>query len=190
MFFLIGCGNTKLPPAEYIRYIEDADNGLKKDKTVNDFSFRLQYKPSEYIVLRESKADNLPDEKKFSSRKAELDSFYFFNLDIYSSDKKTSVLSYKIKNDEEYYSRMNYFISHAQADIKLVTDADTLPCALYHFERTYDLSPYNTIVLGFKKSALSTRNLYFIFDEKTLGAGQINFEIDKNKIKNIPQLKL
>lgn len=190
---LIGCKETILHPVEYIKWVENTENGLCIEKELNNYYFRLQYKPSNYVVLRELGLEKSYDGNLFNKRKAELDSFYYFNLDISSADKSQSILSNQLKNNEEYYARLNYFTSFAQSDIKLISSDDTIACALYHFERTYDLSPFNTIVIGFKQPKgkdFLKHDLQILFDDQILSVGQINFLIDRKKLKKVPKLAL
>jgi hypothetical protein len=189
----IGCKQKQITPYEYVRWVENTENGLRIEKEMNGFKFRLQHKPSSYIALREVGFENADQIMQYYKRKEELDSFYYFNLDIASIDDKGSVLSHNLNTQEEYYARINYFTSFAQSDLKLVCGKDTLPCTLYHFERTYDLSPYNTIVIGFKM--LSGKKIYhddllLIFDDKILSVGQMRFLIKSNILKNIPKIVL
>lgn len=192
-FTILGCKEKTLQPAEYIRWVENVENGLRTEKVINGYYFRLQYKPDNYIVLRELGVENSYNTSLFNRRKAELDSFYYFNLDISSADKSKSILSNQLNNNEEYYSRLNYFTSFAQQDIKLISNKDTISCALYHFERTYDLSPFNTIVIGFKQpknKEFLKKDLQILFDDKVLSVGPINFLLDRKKLKKIPKLAL
>lgn len=189
----MGCKEKILQPYEYIKWVENTDNGLRSEKIIKDYYFRLQYKPADYIVLRELGVEKSYKANLFNQRKAELDSFYYFNLDISSADKSQSILSNQLNNNEEYYARLNYFTTFAQQDIKLISNDDTIACALYHFERTYDLSPFNTIVLGFKQPKESNflkYDLQILFDDQILSIGQINFLIDRKKLKKVPKLAL
>lgn len=190
---VFGCGQKKLPPSDYIKWVEAEANGLLMEKNISNYSFRLQLKPSEYIVAREFGAENIHKVDEFKTRNAQLDSFCYFNLDISSADKKKSVLSEDLIEQSEYYSRLNYYTSFAQNDIKLYINTDTLSCTLYHFERTYDISPFNTIVLGFKlpcKFKDLNSDIQLIYDDKVLSVGEVKFLISKNKLQNIPQLAL
>lgn len=190
---LLGCGPKRLPPSDYIKWVENKANGLFIEKDINNYSFRLQFKPVEYIIAREFGPENLYKIDEFEARKNQLDSFCYFNLDISSADKKKSVLSEDLVEQKEYYSRLNYYTSFAQNDIKLCANGDTLSCSLYHFERTYDISPFNTIVLGFKlpcKLKDLNSDLQLIYEDKVLSVGEVKFLISKNKLQNIPQLAL
>jgi hypothetical protein len=189
--YISGCSPSELPPAKYIKWVESTHNGLRLNKTVGNYSFVLQYAPHEYLALRQENPDSVKKER-IDSHLEELEGFYYLNLRMSGSDGRTSVLSMDIASEEEYYYRLNYFVSQAQQDIVLVEGTDSLPCALYLFERTYDTSPYNTLVMGFKKKTQEKLhdNLTFIFREQILGVGTLKFEIAKKNIYNVPKLTI
>lgn len=50
------CGDQpNLAPANYVKWVRDANNGLYQSKTINEFEFSAQYKPLDFIVAQEEK---------------------------------------------------------------------------------------------------------------------------------------
>lgn len=188
------CNKTpeKLGMREYISWVEHPDNGLKKEKTIGEYKYKVFYKPADYIALREAVNTNkIDDVAAIQKRADEVGEIYQLNFDITSSDGKRSALKHNIKSDAEYGARINYFVSHAQEDFKLVLDTDTLPCTSYHFERTFGVTPNNTILLGFKKPKKDTNNeIQLIFKNRLFNSGDIKFLFSEKTLKNIPQLSL
>lgn len=188
---IFACNKQKnLSTDRYIKWVEDIENGLKKEKKIGDFSYRCFYKPASYIALRETvNSGNKIEPLTISKRESELQKLHQFNFDIVSKDGKHSVLVTGVNSQEEQSARVNYFVSHAQQDFKLIQGQDTLPCVLYHFEQTFGLSPLNTIVLGFEKKENKEGDLQLIYDSRLLNNGEIKFLYTESKIKNIPRLK-
>lgn len=188
-------GREELGMNEYVRWVENIDNGLKKEKKIDQFAYRVFYKPAEYIALKENRdlIENLSPEA-IINRAKDLENYYQFNFDIVSVDGRTSVLQHNLSGgQQEYGARINYLVSQAQQDFKLVYGQDTLPCTNYHFEQTFGLSALNTIVLGFEKPK-ETQNqeedIQLVFSNRLFNTGDIKFLFSKNKLAQIPRLKL
>ena len=73
----------------------------------------------------------------------------WFNISIKRADGSITPLKYGIANLDEYNQRLNYFLNNAKDDIRLIYDADTLRPSAYLFENNYNLTPQETMVVGF-----------------------------------------
>jgi hypothetical protein len=190
IFVLFSCTPSELTRDEYIKFIEDESNGLKVSEAIGEFVFIVQYKPADYMALLEQRTAEI-DKVQFLKTKEELSNLEQFNITIESKSGKAEMLKTDIRNDQEYFRRIEYFTMEAEKDFKLITGYDTVSCGLYHFERSYDITPYSKIVLGFeKKISESKEDRLISFNESILGIGNINFRIKNKDIKNIPQLVL
>ncbi len=196
--FASACNTTpkKLSAGEYVQWIENPKNQLKKAKEIGEYAYTVFYKPAEYISLREAvnkgEQENI---QAISKRAEEIKNFYQFNFDITSADGTTSVLRQNIASEAEFGARINYFVSHAQQDFKLVQGADTIPCISYHFERTYNITPKNTILLGFEKPKKeakdnSQESIQLIFTNRLFNSGDIKFQFSEKTLNTIPRLTL
>lgn len=183
---LFGCSRAPLDVRDYISWVEDAANGIRVEETIGDYSFLLQYKPHEYISLMEHRKGEI-SARELNETVAEIQDLQYYNFRIGSNSGK-ALLSSGIQAENEYYSRLNYFVSHAQHDIYLVEAQDTLPCSLYLFERNYGLAGHNNIVLGFKRSYRASDKL-FVYEDQVLGTGPVKLKIEKESLANIPPLK-
>jgi hypothetical protein len=188
VIFLASCEKEFLRPNQYVKWLEDESNGLKVKKILGDFEFTLQYKPTEYVIFDQYKSDTLQKGTMDEKRK-EYDGLQYYTFQIKANGSQ-EIMKADISNESEYNSRLEYFISPAQDDIMLVENEDTLPCVLYHFERSYGLSPMNNIVLGFEKSKQSsTADKLFIYNDQVLGTGPVKLTIQEKNIQNIPSIR-
>ena len=188
-----GCagGPDELAPGEYVSWIECAENGLRPSKTINGYTFDLLYKPCEYVVMRENLYIPSSAEEMMKETEAIGDMQYFTlriskegNMDLLSDDAGTM---------DVFSSRLMYFTNLMQYDISLVENGDTLPCSLFHFERTYAVDPHSTFLLGFPKSTTvsdGSLSKTFVFKDRELGTGPIILAIEQENIERIPSLKL
>lgn len=184
--FFVSCGKRNLAPDEFVRWVEDAGNGLTVSKEFDNAAFQIIYKPTDYIVAKELlnggiKKDEIPERLK------DLDGMQYFTLRIKSTESN-ELLSAEASRENEYYERLEYFMDNVQNDLWLVEDKDTIPCALSHYERNYGLAPYNNFVIAFAKNNDKPNDKIFIYNDRILGTGKVMFKIKAEDINNIPTI--
>lgn len=182
------CSQDSLSPSEFMRWVEDPNNGLNKSKTIGAFELQIQYKPLEYIAVQEGRSE-LISESEVQTRIDELEGLDYYTLRI-GSLEGTEMIQSGAVSEQEYQSRSFYFDALAFQDMKLVAGGDTLACVLYHFERNYGLAPYNNMVLAFEKPMHRDSDRQFIFEDQVLGLGPVKFTIAYQDISSVPPLKL
>jgi len=189
---IFGCAFNGLNPKKYIKWVENESNGLKVSKKINHFIYQVQYKPVQYIAIREALSEGKINNDIINKKLRELGQYYYFTVQISSEDGKTPMLKYNLKSTGEYYQRLNYFVSYAQSDFTLLNGYDTIPCTLYHFEENYNLTPFNRMVIGFENpnNKAVMKDLTLIFNDNILNTGIVEFTIESKKIKKIPKLKI
>lgn len=180
--------NQKLPPVEYVRWVEDEKNGLKREKTLGDMIFSAQYKPESYIVCEEERKESIAD-TVLKKKLKELTDMQYYDLKIEIKDGQGELLKYGLTSTEQYQERINYFSFGMQKDIQLVDGNDTLPCLLYHYERVYDVAPYGTFILGFAKGKNDNAGKTLLLFDKGFNKGIVKFYFEGKDIKYLPQLQ-
>jgi hypothetical protein len=76
-------------------------------------------------------------------------------------------------------------------DLILVHGNDTIRCALFHFERAFDLSSHRNFVLAFPRNeTISNEPLTLIFDSREFNTGPLKFRFRAEALDNIPQIAL
>lgn len=173
----------------YVHWVQDAQHGFRKEKAIGDLTFSAQFKPFEYIVCLEEKKNELAD-SLVRLMVSELNEMQYYDLKITLNKSEGELLKYKLTSAQQYTDRVNYFAFGLQNDIQLIEGSDTLPCTLYHFERTFDASPACILLLGFpidrhKVPADKTLVLY----DRTFNSGLIKFTFSKDQLKKLPKLK-
>lgn len=174
---------------EYVEWVEAPGNGLHASRTAGGYVFDVQYKPAEYVVLREQLL--MPaSEAEMKDETAQLADMQYFTFRISREDSK-DLLQDDVATSEDYSSRLVYFTGAMQHDLSLVQNGDTLPCMLFHFERTFGVDARSTFLLGFPQTGNETASdKTFVFEDHELGTGPVLVTIEKESIKNIPLLKL
>jgi hypothetical protein len=192
---LIGCNkmgfkakeDVLLTSMDYIRWVENEENGLKILKDVGEFTFSLQYKPLDYITLMNVSPGTTVTQQRMDSARSQISDMEYYTFSIKVNGFNDELLKYNIKDMKEYYYRVEYFSFIMQQNISMLSGKDTIPCALYHFERSYGISPEAKMVLGFPNMPVSNDRV-FICNDEVLGTGTIKLTIEKENIIHIPNL--
>ena len=177
-----------LKPLDYVTYVRREENGLRKVKVIDDITFTAQYKTLPYIVCMEQQSAVIKDSIFYKSI-AELKGMRYFDLTIKVNNGAGEILKYDLASAKQYKDRIDYFAFKMQSDIVLVEGKDTLRCDLFHFERTYDVSPESVFVLGFsEQKPIISSDLKLIFIDNTFNKGIVNFDFRKEDLNNAPNL--
>lgn len=189
-FFFAACTNGKVTPEEYILWTADPSNGLIQETNIGEFKFIVEYQPSEKFALRELLEDpDKIDVTRFDSIKREYEGSVYFLVKIGSADGSNDDFMKKgITSEREYFDRMQYFNSEVSNDIILVNGSDTLNCLMHHFERSYSLTSFNTLLLAFENTN-KVNDLTLIINDQVLGVGKLKFFIAQQTLTRIPHIQ-
>ena len=101
------------------------------------------------------------------------------------------ITTYRVNDPGEEQERLYYLSFQMKENIRLLQGQDTLAPVLYHFERSFDLSPHRTFVLAFEApKSEPSKDRTFILDSPILGTGPLKLKITAKDLTNIPDLKL
>lgn len=176
---MISCSSS-VTKKEYIEWVENPLNGLNNNKTLGDFSYTIQYKPLEYIVIK--KNNELNEKKDFQN-------LHYIDLTL-SNKMYSEYLKIGLEQKEDYYHRLKYFSFGIENDVKLIDGKDSLRCVFSHYERTYGITPYIKIVMAFEKKEESKENLFFTYHDQLFNNGIISIPIKRDELNNIPKIKI
>jgi len=186
---IVNISSLSLEPKEYVQWVQDPDNGLKREKIIDDLIFSVQYKPGEYIICREQRQAQL-QAGLVKQKLAGLNGMQYYDLTIKMKSGEGELLKQGLASVEQYDQRVKYFAFAMQNDIQLVEGNDTLPCSLFHFERAYDITPQATFLLGFPVNEnTSKEDKTLIIYDKTFNSGLIKLTFPINRLNNLPRLK-
>jgi hypothetical protein len=184
---------TALPLTEYCAYVEDKANGLHVEKTVGEYVFDVQYKPLDYVVAQQQKSTQFT-QHVWDSLKTQVSDMQYYTFRIGTVSGK-DITKYNLAQTEEFYARLQYFALDMQNDLQLIEGKDTLPCLMFHYERTYGVDPRAAFVVGFdnkrgKKQTEPITDRRFVFNDRTLGTGIVQMRIDATSFQQLPTLAL
>jgi hypothetical protein len=175
--------SSRLEPQDYMAWVENYDNGLHIQRPVGPFVFDLQYKPSLYMLLQQT-PQITPAQLKEVSLETEMQ---YYTLTLGLADGKGDFLNYQTANYTEQQQKLYYFSYLFQDHIYLEEDGKKLPCLLFHFERSYDLKPSRTFVLGFESPSKGLAPAQVVIESPWLNTGPVKLQIEK---KDTPTVQL
>lgn len=185
---LVSCVKTEskkeLLQEDYINEIKN-NASLIQEKKIGSISYKLVYKPAEYVMLKENK--NIKSED-FKNSLIQYKKMEYYTLEISIKDFNDEVMKYQTASESEYSEKLDYYNFKFQQDIFQVIGNDTTYCQAYYFERNYGLSPKIRFNFAFDASTRQD-NRTICVDEKYLNSGTLKFVIDYNTIKALPNLK-
>ena len=191
LFWLVAFASCRksMKPGPYVQYVTDSSNGLLKKIVVDGWQYSIQYCPPDYIMLLES--SNQVKQFDKDKRKEQLEGTAWFTITFRRIDNNISSLRYGISTQEAYNDRLSYFLNKASSGMRLVYGADTLLPSAYEFENHFNLTPQETMVVGFclpKTETKPSKDMQFSYFDQELKTGIIKFLFRKKTLKNIPNL--
>lgn len=184
----IACGTTATnDPAIYFRFLLDQKNGLFQEKTVGDYTYSLQYKPSAYMVLTDNESFPMNTENFIQQEKEyETKQYYTFRIKVASDTQHLDIVTYNLNSEQEYNDRVHYLDNDMQKDIFLVCGKDTSTVSSFIYDKSTDLNDYTSFLISFPCSQNIESNRQFIFYDKKFKSGIIIFTIEAAAIANTP----
>jgi hypothetical protein len=180
-----------LSPSEYVKWVKDPLNGLVKTKQINDLQFSITYLPSLYMICNDLKKDKIT-KNELLDLSIQYEDFEYYLLKIEALESELELAKYKVRNQAEYEERIKYYSFGMQRDIIAEIESETqVPCELYHFERTYNITPYSSFLIGFPKDAIGdSKERTIVLNEQIFNKGLVKFKWTTAEQDNIPQIEL
>lgn len=192
VFFIIwSCSSNSLNKENYIKWVESERNGLTKRHIERGLEYIITYCPVDYMIAKEFKCREV-SKATYEKRKKDLLGFEYFKLRIQNSDSKEEVLLHGLSNQQEYTERVDYLSYGFDENLFIVRNdfKDTVPAALYHFERTYGVAPYIDFIISFKEdSSLKDKRIQFLLNDNVFSNSIVSRDYKKD-FTDTPTLKL
>ncbi|HVD97456.1 MAG TPA: hypothetical protein VNB90_04570 [Cytophagaceae bacterium] len=189
LFVALASCNSPKSPVELQKWVEENDHGLNKKKSIGEYQLEFQYKPLSYVLCKEAQPGW--NAKNYKAREDELKGLEYYDV-LLSVDGAKDIVSYQNESkDQQFYDKQYYLSFGFQNDIWLETDSVRVPCVLYHFERTYDLSNKRKIVLAFQlPENQKQKDRVLVINGERLGFGIVRTIFENNDIQSVPELDL
>ena len=190
----MACNSHKVLPAEYVKYVENPDNGLNLKQKVNGVIYTIQYEPTDYCVMLEERSFSVPEETFETERKRFKGlEHYIFRINKIGMDSLVAKLGDTAKYKKGVTEYLDFRI---QKDIRLVKGSDTVTCSICQRDANTGISEYYTFSLGFysKQDEVPVQEANadrtFLYNNKMLQTGNIMLRMRGKDIDHIPGLKM
>lgn len=168
---------------------KEANGNLTESKIIEDFEFKLTYKPHLVMIIQDK--DSIPDIETIKSEALQYENLHYMTLSIKNKTWNSELLKFNAGSPEEYSERINYYSFRCQNDLYFIEDKDTLKGAFVNFERAFDISPVLNITIAFERKRKGPyHDLSFVYDDKIFNNGKIKFELNSELISmfNSPEI--
>lgn len=180
---LVGCTGS-LSPVQLVSWLEAPENGLTVEYPQEDYVLRMTVLPAQLLaykqfqVLEEPYTDSAFDavEKQFKTGR-------YFRFIIDFNENPSAAKSFL----EEHSDYLNFYLAR---DLVLVTEGDTVPCAMANLERSANISPKLMYEVAFDvPEDGSNKDFSLIYTGELSNNEPLLFTYSRNDLMNIPHLK-
>ena len=187
--FLLNSCQSKLTEEELKGFIKNPENGLIKEKTVNNVAFSVNYRPTTLLVAQELNRGGKSG-KEIEALHKKYEQYLYFNLNI--SQNNAEILSNAIANKNTYKRTLHQLLNNMSQHVCLINDKnDTLNIVDYVYPRVYGQTNSTNMMFIFNKNPWdNTDFVKLCVNEFGLNTGTTKYKFLKKDLDNIPQLKL
>lgn len=179
------CATSSVRPEGYLDWYKQHSEDFVSRKSVGPFGFQLTYLPAELLVMQEHGSE-IAESPQWDSLVADRGDFDYYSLRLVSKESNIPILKHPAWNIDDYQERVQYMAFTMQKNIKMLHGSDTAQCALYHFERSYDVTPFSTLMLAFPRTSEASATL--LYDDQVLGLGPVMMPAHKPTPESLPEL--
>jgi hypothetical protein len=188
IFIITACNNLPVSKQQYILYLENPNNNLRKKAIVADIEYTIQLKTQEYIKIKENNESNKSLNLNLLTGSDEI---FWFNIFMSSKEGKENVLKYNVESLNQYNERINYFMINAEKSITLKVKNKECEKIGYYFQNNYGIANYDVMIVGFKiDKNMDYSTLDFEYVDLLFKSGPIKFKFHKNDIDKLPTVQL
>ncbi|MDI9320440.1 MAG: hypothetical protein QM530_08220 [Phycisphaerales bacterium] len=190
LFALLACNQSKtLVPERYVQFLENAENKFVSKQVFGFKEYSIQLANPEYMVCKE--VENIDSVSLLTKRIKELKGHIFFLIKIGTTEKSRKEQGGNRVSEQQLNvnDMVAYYDQQAIVDIKLLFGTKELSPVTYVFENNYDLSPYNTIVVGFEIGE-QYENMKLNFNDRYTNTPAIRASFSKEQMTTLPKLKI
>lgn len=177
--------NGSAPAVEILKAIQSESYAGKKAARLGDFTIQAALLPPSYMAIAELGSD--ADPKALQEAETGYTDLVYFRI-LFSSDSATSeLLKWQVQHPSEYDERVKYYSFGIEHDLKIVTTkGDTLPCALSHFERTFNVRPELSVLCGFDAARADVANGFtLLVNERIFNTGMTKLYYSPEQVQSV-----
>jgi hypothetical protein len=193
---LVSCNSNSIDnESEYLKWINDEENGLIIHKYSNDFKLSMKYVPPEYSAYKEIKSKTQASQKEIDSLTDYYSKSLTFIFTIGPSNESSSnnVMYYNVFDEVSFKERVQELNFNFSSYFILKYKGSKLVPVLYLMDNTYETknsrSFYFVFVPESKDQMFDKENDFeVIFNDEIFDTGITHFKFKSKKIYNAPAI--
>ncbi len=191
LLLLSACGRKDYSTKSYMAFVQSPESGLYKQLSISGWEYEIQYRPYDYTILLESRNGYSDSLKK--ARLDQLKGTAWFSIKFRKENSDQSPLRVGVSSLDEYQQRYVYYMSNAMNDISLIYGQDTLHPMSYVFETSYNVAPFETMIVGFdlkNGDKMPGEHMQLIFLDRVFKNGIVKASFEKSSLKGLNNIKV
>jgi hypothetical protein len=104
----------------------------------------------------------------------------YYTLTVSLADKSQDLITYGVADEAQAQRKQYYFSYLFQNDIVLEDNGKSLPCILYHFERSVDVKHGRTFVLAFETAGAPSTEATMVITSEHFGSLPIKIKVGRS----------
>lgn len=199
LLVISGCGKQSVrTEGEYLKWLENEENGVVKTKYVNGLEIKIKYLPAEYLAYQEMSKETSVTKGKIDSVINLYKNGMTFLMTIGPDERngKTGgdVMYRSVTSYSEYAQRVFTMNFDMEPLIELHAGANNYKSVLSSMENIYSLSPKRNILFVFApldkqdKSLITSATMDFVYDDQLFDLGTNHFLFNRNAINSVPKI--
>lgn len=167
---------SELAPTEYLKFLQNRENGLNKESSLKGKNFKAQIINNDWYIIKEKKVDNYIKENELGV--------------IYTITSEDGMNPLEATSDQElsYYEKLA-LINQKSKEIFYLEDekGKSYDVLFAQVEVGYDVSSHLKFMLIFEKPGKAER-IKVIYNDIFWGNGPVKLSFLESDIKEIPEL--
>ncbi len=182
--------NQEFGPSKYVELFKKRQTKATKIQKLGELSYYATYLPKDYMVLNELRKEQISKEE-FDKVSETYGDMSYYLLEVETEDGQ-ELARHEMVSPGQYEERIKYLSFEMEKDVSLkLKDGTEVPCVLFHYERTYNVSPKNTFLLGFEvPEAQKNQTVQMVVNDRLFNQGFIKFKWQPQDVDQLPKVKL
>jgi hypothetical protein len=173
---------------EFVSWCSNEENQLSKTKTISEMMYKVIFLPPESMAYMELKTGQY-DLETFRKTSESYKGMSYFNFRLELNNGNGELLKYNVNSPAHYEERIKYVSFYMEKDLYLVQGGDTIYPGLYHFERTYEVVPFLTVMLAFDNKKFDREKEFtLVYNDKLFEKGLVKFNYHHKQLIDVPQV--
>ena len=158
----------------------------RRHKNIEGVDYDLIYLPGDFLAWKELQMSDM--EIPFDTLKKQYSQLEYYMLRININQQGKDLTNYSDTDPVDNNERISYLAFGMEKTIQLQQEENITSPALYHFERTFKITPYNTFMIAFDKENIKTKRRTIVLKEELLGHGVLKFSFSQEEINTANEI--